>query len=226
MVLRYQCKMRQDVFLLEQFKLSQLLPNSWHLIANTSHFQQIEQKLTGNFLPPKERIFKALELSPAEIKIVILGQDPYPNKEHAMGLAFSVKPEVTILPASLQNIYQELKNDLGIIRQSGDLSDWSQQGVLLLNMSLTVEEGVSGSHLNIGWEAFTQSITAYLGERDCIGILWGKRAQQMNQFFKTENLIQSPHPSPLSSYRGFFGSKPFSRANSLLERKGFLPIKW
>jgi len=143
-----------------------------------------------------------------------------------MGLAFSVPESTATLPASLKNIFLELKSDLGVDRKSGDLSDWAAQGVFLLNTCLTVLPSDPLAHTKIGWQRFTESIIAYLSKREVIGILWGKHAQKMNHYFAQEDLFTSVHPSPLSAYRGFFGSKPFSGSNERLLEKGLTPIKW
>ena len=186
----------------------------------------IGAKLGPNFLPSSKLIFKSLEVDPDDVKVVIVGQDPYPNSEHAMGLAFSVPAEVGVLPASLKNIYKELEADLGIIRENGDLSAWLEQGVLLLNMSLTVLPNESGSHSKIGWQVITQKIISDVAKRGAVAVLWGREAQLMSKYFAIEDQFIAPHPSPLSVYRGFYGSKPFSKVNSRLVEKGLTPIKW
>ena len=166
------------------------------------------------------------ECDPELVKIIILGQDPYPNPAHATGLAFSVPETTNTLPASLKNIFLELKSDLGVDRKSGDLSDWAAQGVFLLNTCLTVIPSNPLAHTKIGWQQFTESIIAHLSKREVIGILWGNHAQRMNHYFAKEDLLTSVHPSPLSAYRGFFGSRPFSKSNKRLVEKGLTPIKW
>jgi len=209
-----------------QIDLKSLLPSQWHDWVDLEILESISKKLTKDFLPDRTQIFKALEIDPDQVKIILLGQDPYPNPLHAMGLAFSVPENIKQLPASLKNIYIELKDDLGIDRSSGDLSDWADQGVLLLNTCLTLNTQQPDSHTKIGWQQFTESIIGHLSKRFVVGILWGNHAQSMSKYFGTENLISSAHPSPLSAYRGFFGSKPFSRSNQLLIEKGLTPIKW
>lgn len=206
--------------------LKSLLPSQWHDCVDLEILESVSKKLTKNFLPDKTQIFKALEIDPDQVKIILLGQDPYPNPLHAMGLAFSVPENIKQLPASLKNIYIELKDDLGIDRSSGDLSDWADQGVLLLNTCLTLNTQQSDSHTKIGWQQFTESIISHLSKRSVVGILWGNQAQSMSKYFGTKYLISSAHPSPLSAYRGFFGSKPFSRSNQLLIEKSLTPIKW
>ena len=213
-------------FLPVQIDLNSLLPEQWQNLIDTSVLDQISQKLAGEFLPRSSNIFKAFECDPDLIKIIILGQDPYPNPEHAMGLAFSVPETKNTLPASLKNIFLELKSDLGVDRKSGDLSDWAAQGVFLLNTCLTVLPNDPLAHTKIGWQQFTESIIAHLSKREVIGILWGNHAQKMNHYFAQADLFTSVHPSPLSAYRGFFGSKPFSGSNERLLEKGLTPIKW
>jgi uracil-DNA glycosylase len=165
--------------------------------------------------PPREEIFRAFDIDLEEVQVVIFGQDPYPTKGNAMGLAFSVPTNVTHIPASLRNIFQELENDLGLRRPlSGDLTSWERSGVLLLNRVLTTRVGEPAAHSNLGWQNITNHIARELGARGVIAILWGKSAQELSEYFS--NYISSAHPSPLSAYRGFFGSKPFSRVNELL----------
>lgn len=178
--------------------------------------------------------FRALELTPlARVRAVILGQDPYHGPGQAMGLAFSV-PDGTKLPPSLKNIYRELESDCGIApARSGDLTAWARQGVLLLNTALSVEAGKAGSHAKRGWEAITDACIAAVAERGCptVFILWGSHAQAKAKRIAALRdgphlLIESPHPSPLSAYRGFFGSRPFSRTNAFLIENGRRPIDW
>lgn len=180
--------------------------------------------------PAPDHIFRALNLVDyKQIKVVILGQDPYHGPNQANGLSFSVNPGVK-LPPSLRNIYQELADDLGIERKSGDLTAWAQQGVLLLNTSLTVEAHQANSHQNYGWQALTDAVLAAVNEKESplVFILWGKQAQKKGRFLDANKhlLLQAPHPSPLSAYRGFFGSKPFSKTNTFLESQGLEPIDW
>jgi len=203
-----------------------LLPKPWHELIDIKHLEDISKKLTDDFIPSKDSIFRCLELEPSEVKVVILGQDPYPNPTHAMGLAFSVNSSIKPLPASLNNIFKELDSDLGIKRVNGDLSDWSSQGVLLLNRSLTVIPNLSDSHSDIGWHKFTEEVIRVVAARGAIGVLWGKQAQDLGRLFNQLDQFSSPHPSPLSAYRGFFGSKPFSKVNHRLLEKGLTPIKW
>jgi uracil-DNA glycosylase len=206
--------------------LAALLPKPWHELIDIKHLEDISKKLTDDFIPSQDSIFRCLELEPSEVKVVILGQDPYPNPTHAMGLAFSVNSSIKPLPASLNNIFKELDSDLGIKRVNGDLSDWSSQGVLLLNRSLTVIPNLSDSHSDIGWHKFTEEVIRVVAARGAIGVLWGKQAQDLGKLFNQLDQFSSPHPSPLSAYRGFFGSKPFSKVNNRLLEKGLTPIKW
>ena len=212
--------------LLVPSNLTSLVPPAWREIVDLEDVAQIGANLGQNFLPSSKLIFKSLEVDPDDVKVVIVGQDPYPNSEHAMGLAFSVPAEVGVLPASLKNIYKELEADLGIIRENGDLSAWLEQGVLLLNMSLTVLPNETGSHSKIGWQVITQQIISDVAKRGAVAVLWGREAQLMSKYFALEDQFIAPHPSPLSVYRGFYGSKPFSKVNSRLVEKGLTPIKW
>jgi uracil-DNA glycosylase len=188
---------------------------------------EIEIKLIGVDVAPEfPSIFRALTRSIDSTKVVIFGQDPYPTRGHAHGLAFSVDSSVSPLPASLRNIFTELATDCGITRTEGDLSDWFDQGVMLLNRVLTTQSGISLMHSGLGWQSITDAVAKELGKRKVVAILWGKSAGELSQYFTPELRIESSHPSPLSSYRGFFGSKPFSRVNSILEGKGLRPINW
>ena len=180
-----------------------------------------------NFLPSRENVLKALSYDPISAKVLILGQDPYPNSVDAMGLAFSTKRTDGKLPASLKNIFAELSTDLQIgTPTSGDLSPWCSQGVVLLNRTLTCREGESDSPRNIGWRACTSDGVKILANLDVVAILWGNSAQELSHLFKPTRLITSVHPSPLSAYRGFFGSKPFSKANELLRLAEKSEINW
>jgi uracil-DNA glycosylase len=163
------------------------------------------------------------------VRVLIVGQDPYPGPGHAVGLAFSVAPNVRPLPPSLQNIFQELETDLGVARpRNGDLTRWAERGVMLLNRSLTVSPGASGSHRGKGWEAVTAQAISALATRGgpLVAILWGRDAQSLEPALGDVPCIKSPHPSPLSARSGFFGSRPFSRANELLRQQGAEPIDW
>lgn len=213
--------------------------NQWRFVLKTllksnetaSLFEKVNRLYqTQEVSPEINQVFHALELtSYTDTKVVILGQDPYPTPGNAMGLSFSVNPGVKI-PASLQNIFKERYDDLGIMpSDNGDLTNWASQGVLLLNTILTVENGKPHSHANIGWETFTQQIIRVLGQRrdPIVFILWGRYAQNFEPLIAPHHLvIKTPHPSPLSAYRGFFGSKPFSKTNQFLNQIGERPIDW
>ena len=181
--------------------------------------------------PEEKNVFNALELTPFEsVKVVILGQDPYHGFGQAHGLSFSVQKGIP-LPPSLKNIYKELQEDIGgELPTEGDLSHWAKQGVLLLNTVLTVEEGNANSHKGMGWEKLTNRLIESLNElkHPVIFILWGKPAQDKEKLITNPNhvILKAPHPSPLSAYRGFFGSKPFSRVNDILMQQGQSPIRW
>lgn len=220
------------------------IPESWRAalepVLAAPRARELEEWLRGEeaagrtIYPPRECRFRALELTPLDsVKVVILGQDPYHGPGQAMGLCFSV-PDSVKPPPSLANIFKELASDCGIARPShGDLSNWARQGVLLLNTSLTVEAGRAGSHAGRGWEEITQACIAAVAARDCPSafILWGSHAQaRVARIPRLADgphcVIASPHPSPLSAHRGFFGSRPFSRANAFLERCGRAPVDW
>ncbi len=203
---------------------------SWRdlLKGSMALLEQIEGKLVGSaFLPRHGDVMKCLSFDPAAARVLIVGQDPYPNVDDAMGLAFSTARDDGTLPASLKNIFRELVDDMGICQPtSGDLSPWCEQGVVLLNRTLTCAEGVSNSHKDLGWREFTDEVVSILAKQGVVAILWGAHAQEVERFFTVSDRITSVHPSPLSAYRGFFGSKPFSRANQILVSKGRTPIDW
>ena len=192
--------------------------------------QEAQQGKT--ILPPADMRFNALKATALnQIKVVILGQDPYPTHGHAHGLSFSVLPTVKPLPRSLNNIYKELKSDLGIDnKHTGYLQPWAEQGVLLLNTVLSVEEGNANSHQKRGWERFTDEIIKAVNAQDnpVVFILWGAPAQKKAALIDEAKhlIIKSAHPSPLSAKNGFFDSKPFSRSNAFLVEKGRTPINW
>ncbi|MDK7180194.1 uracil-DNA glycosylase [Corynebacterium riegelii] len=180
------------------------------------------------YLPSGNNILRAFNQPMDEVRVLILGQDPYPTPGHPMGLAFSTQPGVPA-PRSLVNIYKELNADLGIPpRTDGDLSSWANQGILLLNRVLTVRPGEPGSHRGKGWEDVTECAIRGLVARDTplVAILWGRDAQTAQKFLGDTPVIASPHPSPLSASRGFFGSRPFSRANEALLAQGAEPVDW
>ena len=215
------------------------IKNDWHKILNDEfkkpyylNLKSFLQKEYDNKIiyPPKEDIFKALELtSYKDTKVIILGQDPYHEKNQAQGLAFSVNENVKI-PPSLKNIYKELKNDLNCyIPNNGNLTKWAKQGVLLLNDILTVEEHKALSHKNKGWEIFTLEIIKKLNEKEkpLVFILWGNNAIKKEKYINNKHLIiKSAHPSPLSVNKGFFNSKPFSKTNDFLIKNNLKPIDW
>ncbi len=190
-----------------------------------------EEYATHVIFPPSNEVFSAFELTPlADVKVVILGQDPYHNVGQAHGLCFSVKPDVEI-PPSLVNIYKELHDDLGCyIPNNGYLVKWAKQGVLMLNTVLTVRAHQANSHRGIGWEEFTNAAIRVLNEQDrpIVFILWGGPAQRKKEMLNNPKhlILEAPHPSPLSAYRGFFGSKPFSQTNAFLKKNGLTPIDW
>ena len=197
--------------------------------------EALEAKVRGSesVVPEPHLVMRAFASDPAQIKVVILGQDPYPTRGDAVGLAFAIDPERK-QPRSLVNIVSELSSDLGLDVgiKTPDLTKWSSQGVLLLNRTLTTEEGKAGAHSNLGWEEFTYLALSELAKRNkLVFILWGKEAIELGRRVSQEAnsysvLIESPHPSPLSAYRGFFGSKPFSKTNQELIALDLEPIDW
>ena len=193
-------------------------------------FLDKEENSGKTIYPAKEKVFEIFKiLSPEKVKVVILGQDPYHGEGQAQGLSFSV-PDGMKLPRSLRNIYKELEADLEIKKESGDLSHWAKQGVFLLNAVLTVEKAKPGSHQNKGWEIITDKVIQLISEhnKNVVFVLWGKYAQNKAVLIDSEkhNIIKSPHPSPFSAYRGFFGSRPFSKVNKYLSGNGMSKIKW
>ncbi|KLE34215.1 uracil-DNA glycosylase [Aurantiacibacter luteus] len=197
-------------------------------------FLRAEDAASKAVYPAREARFRALDLTPPDsVKVVVLGQDPYHGPGQAMGLAFSV-PDGVKHPPSLRNIFSELESDVGVPRPaSGDLTPWARQGVLLLNTALSVEQGKAGSHAGRGWEAVTDAVVDAVarGEAATVFVLWGSHAQAKAARIPALRsgrhlLIESPHPSPLSAYRGFFGSRPFSRANAFLEAQGRGTVDW
>ena len=197
------------------------------LAGHKDLIERIEKFVLGREIAPSyELIFRALSQSIGSTCVVVFGQDPYPKKGHAHGLAFSVDDSVTPLPASLRNIFKELKSDVGIDRIKGNLSDWCEQGVMLINRVLTTDAGQSMAHAQLGWQEVTNSVARVLGNRGVLAVLWGNSALELKSFFVEDNVIASVHPSPLSAYRGFFGSKPFSQVNDKLALKGYSAISW
>lgn len=178
-------------------------------------------------LPDKKFVFRALELEPQAVKVVLVGQDPYPNASDSIGLSFAVTPRKSGLPGSLMNIQKEILTDVGSTTTAdGDLSRWSKQGVLLLNRVLTVSAGESGSHAKLGWLNVTECIISQCAAMGAVGVLWGNQARELAHLFDKDSLIEGVHPSPLSAHRGFLGSKPFSRINEILKAKGLEQITW
>lgn len=198
-------------------------------IHRLARFLDGERAAGRSFLPAPGNILRAFQQPMDAVKVLIVGQDPYPTPGHPIGLSFAVNPAVRPLPRSLANIYRELESDLGIeAPEHGDLSAWAGQGVLLLNRVLTVEAGASGSHRNKGWEAVTNLAVRALAQRNrpLVAILWGRDAQNLAPLLGDTPRIESAHPSPLSAKRGFFGSRPFSTANRLLRDQGAAEIDW
>lgn len=192
-------------------------------------FLRAEVAAGRRFLPAGRAILHAFERPLAEVRVLIVGQDPYPTPGHPMGLAFSVQPHVHPLPPSLQNIFQELASDVGApTPANGDLQTWADRGVMLLNRVLTVQAGKPGSHAGRGWEAVTECAVKALAARGgpLVAVLWGRQAASVKPWLGGVPYVESPHPSPLSAHRGFFGSRPFSRVNALLAGQGAPPIDW
>lgn len=217
-----------------------MIGNSWDLYLkeeyNKDYFKSIINSVNNEYknnicYPPKNEIFNAFRLTPYEnIKVVIIGQDPYHGEHQAEGLSFSVKNDVN-RPPSLQNIFKELENDLGIkISNNNSLIPWAKEGVLLLNAVLTVEKNKPTSHRSIGWEKFTDEVIKIINKKEepVVFILWGNFAREKKKFItnKKHKIIESAHPSPFSAYNGFFGSRPFSKTNQYLEDKGIKTINW
>jgi uracil-DNA glycosylase len=198
-------------------------------IAALGAFLRAEREAGRGYLPSGDQVFRAFAQPMEAVRVLIVGQDPYPGQGHAVGLAFSVPASLHPLPRSLQNIYRELQADLHVPPpRNGDLSRWAEHGVLLLNRVLTVEPGASGSHRGKGWETVTGQAISALTARGgpLVAILWGNDAQSSEPLLGEVPCIKSPHPSPLSARTGFFGSRPFSRANDLLRQQGAEPINW
>lgn len=198
-------------------------------VAALGEFLRAELAAGRGYLPAGERVLRAFERPLEEVRVLVVGQDPYPTPGHAVGLSFSVAPDVTPLPRSLDNIYRELVDDLGVPRPStGDLSPWVEQGVMLLNRVLTVSPGAPASHRGRGWEQVTELAIDALARRGgpLVAILWGRDARSLAPRLSDVPCVESAHPSPLSAARGFFGSRPFSRTDELLVRQGSDPIDW
>lgn len=198
-------------------------------IAELGGFLRAETEAGRGYLPAGEHVLRAFRAPLDDVRVLIVGQDPYPTPGHPIGLSFAVDPHVRPLPRSLANISRELVDDLGAAPLvHGDLTHWSANGVMLLNRVLTVGPGVPGSHRGKGWEAVTDHAIRSLVARDAplVAILWGKDAQRLAPLLGSTPVIESAHPSPLSASRGFFGSRPFSRANALLAAQGADPVDW
>lgn len=198
-------------------------------IAELGDFLRAETAAGRGYLPSGDRVLRAFGAPLEDVRVLIVGQDPYPTPGHPIGLSFAVDPHVRPVPRSLQNIYRELADDLGIVApQHGDLTPWSRNGVMLLNRVLTVQPGAPASHRGRGWEEVTDHAIRTLVARGTplVAILWGRDAQGLKPLLGGTPTIESAHPSPLSASRGFFGSKPFSRANALLAEQGDEPVDW
>jgi len=198
-------------------------------IAAMGDFLRAELAAGRPFLPAPDRVLAAFQRPFDQVRVLIVGQDPYPTPGHPTGLSFSVAPDVRPLPASLKNVFREYVDDLGHPSpECGDLSPWAEQGVLLLNRVLTVRPATPASHAGKGWEPVTEQAIRALGARDhpMVAILWGSQARSLKPLLGRISIVESPHPSPLSAARGFFGSRPFSRANQLLAEHGAAPIDW
>ncbi len=217
--------------------LSELVHPTWaevlapvaEQVSTMGSFLRAELAAGHGYLPAGDLLLRAFQSPLDSIRVLIVGQDPYPTPGHAVGLSFSVAAQVRPIPRSLTNVYRELVDDVGVpMPSSGDLSPWADQGVLLLNRVLTVRPGASGSHRGKGWEAITDAAMAALvtRERPLVAILWGRDARTLAPSLGSVPRIESAHPSPLSASNGFFGSHPFSSANAMLAEQGAGPIDW
>ena len=198
-------------------------------IAAMGDFLRAEVASGRGYLPSGSNVLRAFTYPLSEVRVLIVGQDPYPTPGHPIGLSFAVERDVRPVPRSLGNIYKELRDDLGVAPpQHGDLTSWASHGVMLLNRVLTVQPGLAGSHRGKGWEVVTEVAIRALVARGTplVAILWGRDAANLRPLLGDTPVIESPHPSPLSASRGFFGSKPFSRANALLVEQGAEPVDW
>jgi uracil-DNA glycosylase len=217
--------------------LSELIDPGWAAalapvqgdVARLGDFLRAETASGNGYLPSGSNVLRAFTYPLDNVRVLIVGQDPYPTPGHAIGLSFAVDPHVRPVPRSLQNIYKELYDDLGLpIPSNGDLTPWARHGVMLLNRVLTVRPGVAGSHRGVGWEVVTEAAIRALVARGTplVAILWGRDAGTLRPLLGSTPVIASAHPSPLSASSGFFGSRPFSRANELLVGLGGEPIDW
>lgn len=198
-------------------------------LAALGDFLRAEQRAGRGFLPSGDRILAAFHQPFDEVRVLLLGQDPYPTPGHPIGLCFSVAPDVQPVPKSLDNILREYSEDLGLPRPiNGDLTPWTREGVMLLNRVLTVRRGAPASHRGKGWEAITAQAIRALAVRDrpLVAILWGRDARDAKGLLNGKPTVESTHPSPLSAHRGFFGSRPFTKANALLAEQGAVPVNW
>ena len=206
------------------------IDSSWQpLIAeHNSELAQIDKIVSSQRIAPAyENVLRVFTYPISHYRAVIVGQDPYPTMGYANGLAFSVNPEIKKLPASLKNIFSEYVSDTGFgYPTNGDLSEWAKNGVALINSSLTINLDDKTEHLKIGWQQITATALEILANCGCVAILWGSHAQRVGSTFSDSHRVESVHPSPLSAYRGFFGSKPFTKCNELLVTSGQLPINW
>lgn len=217
--------------------LAELVDPGWALalapveadVAAMGDFLRAETAAGRRYLPAGPNVLRAFTYPFDEVRVLIVGQDPYPTPGHPIGLSFAVEPHVRPIPRSLENIYKELRDDLGIPTPAhGDLTRWSEHGVMLLNRVLTVQAGQSGSHRGKGWEAVTEAAIRALVARPApfVAILWGRDAGNLRPLLGDTPVIESAHPSPLSASRGFFGSRPFSRANAMLRELGQPEVDW
>ena len=198
-------------------------------VARMGDFLRAEVAAGRGYLPAGDDVLRSMTRPFDDVRVLVVGQDPYPTPGHAMGLSFSVRPDVRPIPRSLANIFRELVDDVGVaVPSSGDLSSWADRGVLLLNRVLTVSPGKPGSHRGKGWETVTEQAIRALVARDrpLVAILWGRDAQSLAPMLGATPIVASVHPSPLSASGGFFGSKPFSRVNALLVAAGTDPVDW
>ncbi|PTL60662.1 uracil-DNA glycosylase [Paraconexibacter algicola] len=198
-------------------------------IAAMGDFLRAEIAAGRRVLPRGEHVLRAFARPLADVRVLVVGQDPYPTPGHAVGLSFSVAPDVRPLPPSLRNIFREYEDDLGHPPpSSGDLSAWADRGVLLLNRALTVEAGRANAHQGKGWEPVTEQAIRALADRGgpLVAILWGRNARSLRPLLGDVPCLESAHPSPLSAHNGFFGSRPFSRTNALLQQQGAAPVDW
>ncbi len=221
----------------ERRPLSEIVDPGWAValepvadrIAAMGEFLRGEVAAGRGYLPRGEHVLRAFQQPLSDVRVLIVGQDPYPTPGHAVGLSFSVAPDVRPLPPSLRNIFQEYASDLGLTApDTGDLSPWADRGVLLLNRALTVQPGHANAHQGKGWEAVTEQAIRALAARGgpLVAILWGRNARNLKPLLDPVPCLESAHPSPLSARNGFFGSRPFSRADALLREQGAEPVDW